>query len=220
MCFSKEASFITTFLLYSAVFYSIINNYHKNKYFLFVMLGYILTVGIVEPLEGVIHAVYEKEKSTTAKSFTNLETALWFSLLLQPLFMALLFITLKINPVYNKYIIGFNIIFYAYTIYFYDNIRLDLIPKNTNGYTKMSFNFSCENNIWCVLEVMGFLIPIILGSIKSIHIMVLLIQQLVIICISTFLSSKTMDNTMGTLWCFLSSIGLWVQIIAKKYLMA
>lgn len=220
MCFSKEASFITTFLLYSAVFYSIINNYHKNKYFLFVMLAHILTVGIVEPLEGLIHAVYEKEKSTTSKLFTNLETLIWFSLLLQPLLICLLFIRLKINPVYNKYLIGFNIIFYAYTIYFYDNIRLDLIPKNTNGYTKMGWNFSCKNNIWCVFEISAFMLAIILGSIKSIHIMVLLIQQIVIIYISTFLSKKTGHTTMGSLWCFISSIGLWVQIIAKKFLMA
>ena len=220
MCFSKEASITTTFLLYSAVFYSLFNNYHKNKYFLFVMLGYILTVGIIEPLEGVIHAIYEKDKSTTSKSFTNIETALWFSLLLQPVIMGLLFITLKINPAYNKYIIGFNIFFYAYTIYVYDHVRLDITPKITNGYTKMYFNnFSCENNLWCILEISGFLLPIIFGSIKSIHIMILLIQQLIIIFVSTFLSKK-MDHTMGSLWCFISSIGLWIQILAKKFIMA
>ena len=32
MCFSKEASIITTFLVYSAAIYSIVNNYHKSKF--------------------------------------------------------------------------------------------------------------------------------------------------------------------------------------------
>ena len=217
MCFSKEASIITTFLVYSAVIYSILNNYHKNKYFLFVILIHILTVGIIEPLEGVIHALYEKEKSTSSKLFTKLETALWFSILLQPLFQCLLFIILKINPNYNKYVIGLNVLFYTYTMYVYDNIRLDIIPKNENGYTKMYFNKLSQNIYWARFEILTFLLPIILGVNKSIHMLVLLIQQIIIIFMASFIGKK-IDHSMGSLWCFISSVGLWLQIIVKKFL--
>ena len=217
MCFSKEASIITTFLVYSAAIYSIVNNYHKSKYFLFVILGHILTVGIIEPLEGVIHALYEKEKSTSSKLFKNLETALWFSILLQPLFQCLLFIILKINPNYNKYVIGLNVLFYTYTMYVYDNIRLDIIPKNENGYTKMYFNKLSQNIYWARFEILTFLLPIILGVNKSIHMLVLLIQQIIIIFMASFIGKK-IDHSVGSLWCFFSSVGLWLQIIVKKFL--
>ena len=217
MCFSKEASIITTFLVYSAAIYSIVNKYHKSKYFLFVILGHILTVGIIEPLEGVIHALYEKEKSTSSKLFKNLETALWFSILLQPLFQCLLFIILKINPNYNKYVIGLNVLFYTYTMYVYDNIRLDIIPKNENGYTKMYFNKLSQNIYWARFEILTFLLPIILGVNKSIHMLVLLIQQIIIIFMASFIGKK-IDHSVGSLWCFFSSVGLWLQIIVKNFL--
>ena len=111
MCFNKEVSIFSTFLVYSAVIYSILNNYHKNKYFLFVILFYLLTSGITQPLEGLIHFIYEKEKSNKSVLFINTETLIWFSLLLQPLIVMLLFIILKLNPSNNKYVVGLNIIF-------------------------------------------------------------------------------------------------------------
>lgn len=218
MCFNKEVSVFSTFLVYSAAIYSILNNYHKNKYFLFVILFYVLTSGITQPLEGLIHLIYEKEKSNKSDLFINTEKLIWFSLLLQPLIVMLLFIVLKLNPSNNKYVIGLNIIFYIYTYFVYNDIRLKIKSKNENGYTKILWtNIQKNNYLWTGLEMLTFISPIIFSLSKSFHMKVLLIVQLIQLLMANTLFNNG-NHYAGSLWCFFGSFGIWTQIIAKNFL--
>ena len=218
MCFSKELSIFTTFLVYSAVIYSILNNYHKNKYFLFVILYHVFTSGIIQPLEGFIHSIYEKDKSNKSSLFINTEKLIWFSVLLQPLFAMIFFIILKINPSNNKYVIGLNLIFYIYTYFVYNDVRLKIKSKNENGYTKIIWTNIVEKNpIWTGLEIFTFWSPIIFSLTKSLHMKILLTHQVLILLLSNIISFDG-SHSSGSLWCFFSSMGVWIQIIAKKLL--
>ena len=218
MCFNKEASIFSTFLVYSALVYAIANKYYTNKYFLFVILFYLLTSGITQPLEALIHFIYEKEKSNKSPLFINTETLIWFSILLHPLIVMLLFITLKINPSNNKYVIGLNIIFYMYTLFVYKDIRLKIKLDNSNGYNKILWtNIQKNNYLWTVLEILAFWSPIIFSLSKSIHMKILLIAQLIQIVSANILFNDG-NHYAGSLWCFFGSLGIWFQIFAKKLL--
>lgn len=215
MCFNKELSLFATSLTYSAVIFSILNKYHHYKYFYFVMLYHIFTSGIIEPLEGVTHFVYQRQKSVDTFSIRFLESCIWYSLLLQPLIGSLLFIKFNLNPDKNKKIVIINSIFYIYTLYIYKSICIKIKPKNENGYTKLEWKNITNNNIWNKLEVFAFWSPLFFAFNKSIQIKICLIQQIIILLISRLLSLTRFHFT-PSLWCFISSSGIWNQILITK----
>ena len=180
------------------------------------MLIHIFTTGIIEPLEGIIHVIFEKQKKKT-KLFFLMEKIIWFSLLLQPLIVCILFIILEMEPKFNKICILSNVAFYVYCTTVYKKVRLDIEIKQESGYTKLMWrNITGKGSrIFCLWEIAQCFIPCVILYNKSYIMKYFILLHVNIIMMSGMINLNNMHDG-GPMWCFISSLGSWYMVLIQN----
>lgn len=205
MCFNYKISVITTFLIYASIG-KIILFKKIDKGILYCVLGIMLTTGIVEPLEGIIHFRYMMNQE-----YIFLSEYLEGSIRLQPYFSLFLFLLIGINKKYNKFIYLCIFIQLVIDMSFCSSTNIKII--NDNGMNKLSWDFMNNYpNYYYVFYVISCFVPLLIGAMKYESMKILLYFQIIISIIAMLLTRLSLINIIhtGSLWCLLQSIGLFL----------
>ena len=220
MCFNERVSLITSISLYSSIIYSIKKQYHQDRYFLYIILCAISTSGIIEPLEGIIHHKYKKS-GKISKYLTNI---VYLNLMCQPHITSLFAMVFKILTTKQKIIL---ITLNSTLIYFQIKTKPNKIyiePVEEKGYTKLAWKNMTYEQVTGNKEVIIFLLhifvtilPLLMNIEKSKVCKITLIIQITIILISIAISQLGLHR-LGSIWCLLSSINIFITIIILQHL--
>lgn len=208
MCFNYKFSLLATTLHYSAVGFILSKTKLRNdKNLLYCMLFLTTTTGLVEPIEGFIHYKYVDDMQVQIPVMYR--KVLKYALLMQPLFSNVIFMVLKVNPQFNKYLFVSLVIHYIIVIK--SKVKSNQISIYNQEEKKLSWKW-IENvpDLMRYSQVISFWMPLIL----SIHIKILLrhllINQICIFITGDFVTKSYSRN--GSIWCFFSSSSLWYLI--------
>ena len=203
MCFNYKLSLLTTFLHYSALTFILKSNNHKSKELMFYSTVLTLTTGLIEPLEGIIHYNFEKKGKFIFKKL------LAYCIYLQPFLSIISYIFF-----YRDFKLIIPLLFHYILFKFDPKIKI-----NNEHHLKF---FKPSNNIKlsvvnglpsAISQIFLTLLPLILLSLKVRKYKYVVMFHLVSIFV---IKMNYIDGYVPTLWCFITSLSLWIYIVEEK----
>lgn len=217
MCFNYKISILTTINIYSAVYYILKNKLYKNKAILYLMIVQILTSGLIEPLEGIIHYDYEVNKRDKDTVKRSNRIALKYLVASQSFSVIVSYILIGMKKKHNLLLIFLLLLHYV--LFSQEKIDDKIEVIKSGKIHKLYWYYEKDLSFIYSSSVVVTSFAPLFSSFDRVEFRIAFFYHVIsIIMIQIYKLRNKNSYWTGSLWCLFSSNILWTVISSKKVL--